>query len=152
MKNRSLLVVISIAAAAAGCAGFEHPGSLSSPSIAGNNSLLGNWTSSSLIPNPSTCTDFVWNVTEQTAMSAKGTFSATCPGGLKVTGTAQGTFTSPVSIAWSGQGNATAEGLTSCAVSLTGTANIGTDSIMVPYTGDTCLGKVSGTETLKKKK
>lgn len=151
MKNRILLVVFSIAAAAAaGCTGFEHQSSLTSPTIAGNSSLLGSWTSSSLIPTPSTCTDFVWNVSEQTAASAKGAFSATCAGDLKLTGTAQGGFTSPVAIAWSAQGNATAPGLTSCAVSLTGTAALGTDSISVPYAGDTCLGKVSGIETLKR--
>jgi hypothetical protein len=151
MKNRILLVVFSIAAvAAAGCAGFEHKSSLTSPTIAGNSSLLGSWTSSSLIPTPSTCTNFVWNVSEQTATTARGAFSATCPGDLKVTGTAQGGFSSATVIAWSAQGNATAPGLTSCAVALTGTATLGTDSISVPYAGDTCLGKVSGIETLKK--
>lgn len=151
MKNRILLVVFSIAAAAAtGCVGFEHQSSLTSPTIAGNSSLLGSWTSSTLIPAPSTCTDFVWNVSEQTATTAKGSFSATCAGDLKVSGTAQGGFTSPVAISWSAQGNASAPGLTSCAVSLAGTAAIGTDSISVPYAGDTCLGRVSGIETLKR--
>ena len=33
---------------------------------------------------------------------------------------------------------------------LTGTAEIGVDSIRVPYSGDTCLGKVSGVEVLRK--
>jgi hypothetical protein len=152
MRNRILLVMFSIVGAVtAACTGFEHQNSLTAPGIAGNNSLLGNWTSSTIIPAPNTCTDFVWKVTEQNATSAKGSFSATCPGDLKVTGTAQGAFTSPVTIGWNAQGTATAPGLTSCAVTLTGTANLGTDSISVPYTGDTCLGKVSGTETLKKR-
>jgi hypothetical protein len=151
MKNRILLVVFSIAAAAAaGCTGFERQSSLTSPTAAGNNALLGSWTSTSLIPTPSTCTNFVWTVTEQTATSAKGSFSATCPGDLKLTGTAQGGFTSPSEIAWSAQGNATAPGLTSCTITLTGTATLGTDSISVPYEGDTCLGHVKGIETLKK--
>jgi hypothetical protein len=112
---------------------------------------LGTWTSSSLIPTPSTCTDFQWKVSEQTGTSAKGSFTATCPGDLKLTGTAQGAFTSPIAISWSAQGNATAPGLTSCAITLTGTATAGTDSISIPYAGDTCLGKVSGIETLKKR-
>jgi len=90
MKNRTILVVLSIAAAAAaGCTGFERESSPTSPTAAGNNSLLGSWTSSQLIPTPSTCTDFVWNVSEQTATSAKGSFTATFPGDLKLTGTAQ---------------------------------------------------------------
>ncbi len=153
MKNRTILVVLSIAAAAAaGCTGFDRQSSLTEPTAAGNNSLLGTWTSSSLIPTPSTCTDFQWKVTEQTGTSAaKGSFSATCPGDLKLTGTAQGSFTSPVEIAWSAQGNATAPGLTSCEIKLTGTATAGTDSITIPYAGDTCLGKVSGIETMKKR-
>jgi hypothetical protein len=151
MKNRILMVVLSIAATAAvGCAGLERHSSLTEPTAAGNNSLLGNWTSSTLIPTPSTCTDFKWNVTEQTTVAAKGSFSASCPGDLKFTGTAQGTLTSPTAINWSATGNATGPGLTSCALTLSGTASIGTDSIVVPYAGDTCLGKVSGIETLKK--
>jgi len=152
MKNRILLTVFSIAAlAAAGCAGFEQKSGLTGPSAAGNSAMLGNWTSSSIIPTPSTCTDFKWNVSEQTATSAKGSFSATCAGELKLTGTAQGAFTTPTSIEWSAQGNATAPGLISCVISLTGTARLSTDSIIVPYAGDTCLGKVSGIETLKKR-
>jgi hypothetical protein len=138
------------ASVAAGCAGFEHRSSSTEPTAAGNNSLLGNWTSSTLIPTPSTCTDFKWNVSEQTASTAKGSFSASCPGDLKFTGTAQGVMSTPTSINWSAAGNATGPGLTSCAITLTGTATLGTDSISVPYAGDTCLGKVSGIETLKK--
>ena len=152
MKNRILFAVFSMAAvAASACTGFERQSGVTGPSAAGNNSMLGTWTSSSIIPAPSTCTDFKWTVSEQTAISAKGAFSATCAGELKLTGTAQGGFTTPTSIAWSAQGNATAPGLTSCAISLKGTATLGTDSIRVPYEGDTCLGKVSGIESLKKR-
>jgi hypothetical protein len=35
-------------------------------------------------------------------------------------------------------------------VTLTGTAELGVDSIRIPYAGDTCLGKVSGVETLRR--
>ena len=152
MKNRTLLVALSIAVAAAtGCTGFERGGTLTEPTAAGNNSLLGAWTSSTVIPTPSTCTEFVWNVSEQTATSAKGSFSATCGGQLKLTGTAEGTFANPTTISWTAAGNATAPGLPSCAITLTGTATLRTDSITIPYAGDTCLGKVSGIETLKKR-
>ena len=54
-------------------------------------------------------------------------------------------------IAWTADGNATAPGLTSCAIKLTGTATLGTDSILVPYKGTTCLGAVEGIETLRKR-
>jgi hypothetical protein len=150
MKNRLALIVFVVTAVAAGCTSVEHQSSVTSPSAGGISSLLGSWTSSSLIPTPSTCTDFKWNVSEQTATSAKGSFTATCANDLKLAGTAQGSFTSTAAIAWSADGNATAPGLTSCAVKLTGTATIGTDSIIVPYQGTTCLGPVSGIETLKK--
>ena len=112
---------------------------------------MGSWTSSSLIPSPSSCTDFKWNVTEQTGTSAKGSFTATCASDLKLTGTAQGAFTAAGAIAWTATGNATAPGLTSCAISLAGTATLGTDSIVVPYKGTTCLGPVEGIETMKKR-
>ena len=152
MRNRILVALLSASAfAATGCIGFEHKSASTEPGVAGNGALLGNWSSSNLIPSPDACSDFKWNVTEQTATSAKGNFSATCAGDLKLTGTAQGAFTTSATIAWSGTANATAPGLTSCAVSLSGTAELQVDSIRIPYTGDTCLGKVSGVEILRKR-
>lgn len=151
MKNRILVAVLSLAAVSTACIGFERESSLTGPSAAGNSALLGSWSSSNLIPAPSSCSDFKWNVTEQSAASARGSFTATCANDLKVAGTAQGSFTTAGTIAWSGQANATAPGLTSCAVTLTGTAELGVDSIRIPYSGDTCLGKVSGVETLRRR-
>jgi hypothetical protein len=149
MKNVPFLLILSVAAAAAGCIGFERKSSVTGPSATGISALLGNWSSSNLIPSPNACTDFNWNVTEQTATTAKGSFSASCTGDLKLSGTAQGTL-SGGGISWTAQGIGTAPGLPSCAISLTGTAELGLDSIRVPYTGDTCLGKVSGTEILRR--
>ena len=92
------------------------------------------------------------NATEQTATSAKGTFSATCAGDLQVSGTAEGAFSSGSAalINWKATGTASAPGLTSCSIALTGTAELGVDSIRIPYEGTTCLGRVSGVETLRK--
>lgn len=149
MKNVTFLLILSVAAAAAGCIGFERKSSVTGPSATGISALLGNWSSSSLIPSPNACADFKWNVTEQTATTAKGSFSASCTGDLKLSGTAQGTLSSG-GINWTAQGIGSAPGLPSCAISLTGTAELGLDSIRVPYTGDTCLGKVSGTEVLRR--
>jgi hypothetical protein len=127
MKTNFFAIVLAAAIGAAGCTSLEHKSSLTDPSAAGDSSLLGNWTSSTLIPTPSTC-----------------------PGDLKFTGNAQGVLKSPTAIEWSAKGNATGPGLPSCAMSLTGTASIGTEAIIIPYAGDTCLGKVQGIETLKK--
>jgi hypothetical protein len=143
--------VLSIAAASAvGCIGFERKSSLTGPSAGGIGALSGNWSSSNLIPSPNACTDFKWNATEQTSTSARGSFSATCAGDLRLTGTAQGTL-SGSGISWAAQGNATAPGLTACAITLTGTAELGVDSIRIPYSGTTCLGAVSGVEELKRR-
>jgi hypothetical protein len=146
-----LALCLAVAGAAAACFGYERGKSPTGPSAGGTGSLLGNWTSSSLIPTPSTCADFKWNVTEQTATSARGSFSATCANDLKLTGTAQGTLTGST-IDWSAQGLASAPGVPGgCEIKLKGTAEIGVTSIRVPYEGDTCLGKVNGVETLQKR-
>jgi hypothetical protein len=150
MKNAIRIVLcLGIAASAPACIGFEHKSTAAGPSAAGVGALMGNWTSSSIVPSPSTCSDFKWNVTEQTGTSARGSFSATCAGDLKLVGTAQGTLTGST-ISWSAQGTASAPGLSACPIWLTGTAELSIDAIRVPYAGDTCLGKVSGTEVLRK--
>jgi hypothetical protein len=139
-----------LAVVTAACFGYERKSTVTQPTgSTGVAALLGNWTSASVVPSPSTCTDFKWNVTEQTTNTARGSFSATCANDLKLSGTAQGTLTGSI-INWSAQGTATAPGLPSCAVSLTGTAEIGLDSVRVPYSGDTCAGRVSGTEVLRR--
>ena len=149
-KLAQLVVCLSLAVSTAACFGFERTSTPAAPSAAGVGSLMGNWTSSSLVPSPSSCSDFKWNVTEQTGTTAKGSFSATCAGDLKLTGTAQGTLNGST-IQWSANALANAPGVTNCSVSLTGTAEIGVTSIRVPYSGDTCLGKVSGVETLSRR-
>ena len=151
MRNRILSALLVVSAiAVSGCIGFERQSNVTGPTAAGNSAMLGTWTSTNLIPSPASCTNFVWSVTEQSATAAKGNFSASCAGDLKVSGSAQGNFTTAGTIAWSGTANATGPGLTACAVSLSGTAELTVDSIKIPYSGDTCLGKVSGIETLKR--
>ncbi len=141
--------VLSIAAG--GCLELERKSTLAGPSQLNDlRSLLGTWSSASVVPSPESCTDFTWEVTEQSGNSASGNFSATCPGGLKVAGTARGTMLGSA-ISWTATGTATAAGLpSSCAISLTGTAYLETDRIRVPYSGQTCLGAVSGEEILKR--
>jgi hypothetical protein len=150
MKNCIFASALAFAVASAGCASFEHSNSTTGPSATGVAGLMGSWVSASaVIPSPSSCSDFKWNATEQTATGAKGSFSATCAGDLKVTGTAQGILSGSV-ITWSAEGDATSAGI-ACRITLTGTAEIGANSIRVPYSGDTCVGKVSGVEILNRK-
>jgi len=154
MKNYAFAIVVAVALAAAGCVGFEHKSTVTGPSngTATINALMGTWASASsgVIPSPSTCVDFKWSPTEQTATSAKGSFSATCAGGLKVAGTASGTL-SGSTITWGANGSATESGGSPCPITLTGTAELGANSIRIPYTGSTCVGPVSGVEILNKK-
>jgi hypothetical protein len=152
MKNLTLIVVLSVAAASAtACVGFERKSGDTGPSATGVNAMVGSWTSATIIPSPSACTNFKWNATEQTPTSAKGAFSASCAGDLQVSGTAEGTLNTTAStITWKANGTATAPGITSCAIALTGTAELGVDSIRIPYSGTTCLGAVAGVETLRK--
>jgi hypothetical protein len=152
MNTRILSFVLSItvAAAASGCIGFERESTLTGPTAVSTSALLGTWSASNIIPAPNTCTDFKWTVSEQTTTTAKGSFSATCAGDLKVSGTAQGAFTTQGNISWSAQGNATGPGLTSCGIALNGTAELTSTAIRIPYSGTTCLGPVSGTQVLNK--
>jgi hypothetical protein len=144
-----IAVCLTIAISAAACIGYERNNTPTSPS-GGSGSLVGNWTSSSLIPTPSSCADFKWNITEQVGNTAKGSFSATCANDLKLTGTAQGTINGST-IEWSATAVGNAAGLANCQVSLKGTAEIGVTTVRVPYSGDTCLGKVSGVESLSRR-
>jgi hypothetical protein len=151
MTKKILLTaaVCLVSAFSAACLEFEHKSSIG-PTDSGLSALGGTWTSSNVIPSASTCTDFLWNVKEQTGTSASGSFSATCAGQLKLNGTARGTLSGSV-IEWSADGTATASGLPSCAITLTGKAELTATSIRVPYSGDTCLGKVSGVENLQRR-
>jgi hypothetical protein len=142
------VVTVGAVVLTSACLGYERKSTLG-PSSTGVSALLGNWTSSNLIPSASTCTDFKWNVTQQTGNTASGTFSATCAGDLKVAGTANGTL-SGSAVMWTAQATASVPNLPACAISLNGTAELGVDSIRVPYSGDTCLGKVNGVEVLRK--
>ena len=145
---RHALIAFCLAAAASACSGYEQKSTLE-PSATGVSALLGSWSSASLVPSADSCSDFKWNVTQQTGNSASGTFSATCKGDLRVSGTASGTL-SGSTVTWTAQATASVANVLSCPISLNGTAELGSDSIRVPYAGDTCLGKVSGVEILKK--
>jgi hypothetical protein len=147
--NKTILALM-LALVASGCVGFEHKSSVTGPSGAGISALMGTWTSASIIPSPTTCTDFTWAATEQTNTTAKGSFSATCPGDLRFSGTAEGELTPSGTITWRAQANASGPGLPTCGLALNGSAELTTDSIRIPYSGNTCVGAVSGVEVLKR--
>ena len=143
---------IAACAAASACVGYENRTTAPSSTTKGVEALVGTWTSASttIIPSPSSCTDFKWNPTQQTPTSAMGSFSASCAGGLKVSGTAAGTLNG-TTVTWTANALASTPEIPSCTVSLSGTAELGVNSIRVPYSGTTCLGPVSGVEILNRK-
>jgi hypothetical protein len=155
MKQHMFACVAAVAIAAAGCIGFDHKSSVTSPTSTGIDALAGSWQSVSdaggVIPSPSTCSDFKWNAVTQTATTASGSFSANC-NGVVYAGTASGTLMG-TTVGWSANGTATAASLpvSPCAIALTGTAELGTNSIRVPYSGTTCLGPVSGVQILNRR-
>ena len=149
--KRSLSVVIVTAIVAAGC--FKVDSKVSTPTTSAS-SLSGTWASVESLPGASgslaqSCTDFRWAVTELTGTTGAGTFSATCLGNISVTGSARGTLVGST-INWSANATGTAPGGPSCAIALAGSAVLETDKIRIPYAGTTCLGPVSGTETIKR--
>lgn len=152
MKNYILATLLCFAVTAAGCLEYTSKTTSTAPSGAGVAALLGNWASAgaTVVPSAGTCSDFKWSPTEQTSNSAKGSFSASCAGDLKVSGTATGTLTGSV-ITWSANANAATPSQPTCSVALAGTAELGVESIRIPYSGSTCLGQVSGVEILNKR-
>lgn len=148
--TRKLLLATSIAAMlSAACFNFLNPSSTNSTSVKAQD-LAGSWASiASATTLQNTCTDFRWSVTEVSGNTGSGTFSATCLGTLKVTGTGQGTL-SGTTITWTATATAAAPGIASCPIALTGTAKFEDAQLRVPYSGTTCLGPVSGTEILRK--
>jgi hypothetical protein len=164
---RRLLAVGLIAASAAmgaACA-FENKTSVTAPStldlgalptVSGLSpqaaTLVGIWLSQNgpTLPDPSTCGNFQWQITGQTATSVTGNFSATCGGSVTVQGTASGELNGDT-VTVKVNGAAVVSGLPLCNVSLTGTGTITNgDTLTLPWSGTTCLGPVQGTETLHK--
>src|SRR5688500_12314441 len=149
MNRRILALSLCCAALNAGCFEFMNT-SLTKPD-ASINFLGGRWVSASADASSllNSCTNFVWNVTEKTATSGAGTFSATCFHVIQVSGTAQRTM-SGSTITWSASGVSNGGPTGSCPINLSGTASLTATQIQIPFTGSTCLGPVSGTELLTK--
>jgi len=117
-------------------------------------SLIGTWKSAAAVGSPGatsvgSCSDFVWTVTTQTATDVSGSFSGTCLGSASITGTGTGHIDGS-SVTININGNGSMSGLPSCPFSIGGTGTISGETIAVPYNGSTCLGPLSGTQTLQR--
>jgi len=153
IRNAAFMFVALVA-----CAGCEiqrgsttTPTPVTSESTASATSYVGVWASQAAAgaTDPSkACSSFEWNITTQTPTSIAGSFSATCLGNVVITGTASGVFNGQtIEIAVGGTANISG---VQCTFALTSTGAIEGDAIRLPYSGTTCLGPVSGTETLRR--
>jgi hypothetical protein len=113
---------------------------------------VGRWasqTSPTAVATLSSCSNFQWNVTSQTATTMTGQFSAVCLGMYQVTGTASGQLDGGVAHIVL-NASTTLPNVGACPVTLTSDATLDGDLIRLPYNAQTCLGNYSGTETLRK--
>jgi hypothetical protein len=109
--------------------------------------MLGTWNGPAATPTAQSCGGLQWNITSQTGTQVSGEFAATCADGIKLAGTMTATH-SETTIPWAATGTAT-KGTTTCPFSMTGTGTFqGTSNIAVNYAGTTCLGPLSGSETI----
>jgi len=112
-------------------------------------SYIGTWTGPTVTPAAQSCGGLMWKITSQTGSQASGDFAATCADGVKLDGTMTATH-SDTSIPWAATGTAT-RGAATCPFNMTGTGTFqGTSNIVVTYSGTSCNGPVSGTETIKR--
>jgi hypothetical protein len=166
MKKTFFAAVFGAALAVTGC-GFEHsslPAAPSGPSApspdpgasTGDNSsgaLTGVWSSPAVaaIPAGTTCHEFQWRITSQTTTYLSGEFYANCSAGIVVRGVASGQLNGS-DVTLGASGTATLPGILSCPFSLNGTGQIqgNNESMNLQYSGTTCVGPVSGTETLRR--
>jgi hypothetical protein len=125
-------------------------------------SLLGTWivqgtsntasatpsASPSALPDFSSCSNFAWAVTTQTATEASGRFSAECGADIVLKGTITGRLDRGATIPIVVSGTLI-RGTDECPFSLTG-EGIQLDSVTfkINYTGTTCLGPMQGSNNL----
>jgi hypothetical protein len=145
-----LLLLMNMTLLTAGCSNLFSFQNKTAPTETPTALASGQWTSiSSTTSLTETCTNFSWTIVEISGTSGNGSFTATCFGGMAVTGTAEGTLAG-TEVTWTAEATGTtADGLV-CPISLSGTATYDGTQFRIPYTGTTCLGPVSGTEILRK--
>lgn len=154
MTRKLLTATLVAALTSAGCSNsllssLTKPSS-PTPTPTGVQALSGTW--SSVAPSTSfssTCSDFMWIVTDVTGDTGSGSFTAKCFNNMTIAGTASGKM-SGNTIAWTATAVGTSPSIDSCPISLSGTATFENEQIRVPFSGTTCLGAISGVEILRK--
>lgn len=156
--TQALFFSLAVAAASTGCEIITKQNSPTAPSGSTSSSLkmdafVGSWASSAVTPpSPSSCGNLQYTVTPTSASSANVTFSATCAGGLQVSGTGVGTLGAS-SLNWSAQGTVSQGGIACPFVFPSGSNTAVSEgaALRVNYSGTICGLPVSGSELVNKK-
>jgi len=155
MKLLRTALVIALAVSSTACFDMlkdlfdKSPTSPTASSDGTVRSYIGTWTGSAAAPAAQSCGGMQWKVTSQSGTQVNGEFAATCGDGVKLAGTMTATH-SDTSIPWAATGTAT-KGDATCPFNMTGTGTFqGTSNIVVNYSGTSCNGPISGTETIKR--
>lgn len=149
------------------CAGFEEQRTLlvptstnptpepgPGPTVGASGPMVGVWAADAEFapPDVATCGNFQWQISSQSDTSLSGTFSATCGGNLTINGSGTGHMLNPQQVQISVDGAAVIGGFAACNFAVTGIGTItNNDTLTIPYSGNTCLGPVRGTETLRRR-
>src|SRR4051794_10130223 len=125
MKFLRPLAIAILALATTACYGldnlFNKSPTTDSSSSSSARSYIGTWIGPATAALPAqTCGGLQWKITSQVDSQISGDFTATCAGGINLTGTVIATAADAVAIPWAASGTAT-QGATSCAFNLTGT-------------------------------
>ena len=167
--SRSLAFVFVIATVVAGCnmershsaIGPTSPTSSASGQVSSQPSFLGTWRSVVINPvsltfdatvnvDPHKCGVFQWTVTSQSSTEIAGQLSANCQC-IPVSATANGRLTGPSAVTISVDGSGTLPGTGPCTFSVAATGTLeDSDTLRLTYTGTSCLGPMSGQETLRR--
>src|SRR4030095_15668275 len=106
MKTYIFACALAVSVAVGACVSYENKTTTTSPTAGSTvDALVGAWQSAinpTALPSPTSCTNFNWTPSQQTATSVMGSFSATCPGGLKVAGNASASL-SGSTVSWTAE-------------------------------------------------
>jgi hypothetical protein len=165
MKNwtRVLLFALSIGMLASACAPAASSSAVTSPTATSNAAATigtlttGTWASLAADPAPGTvlmtpgsCGNFKWNVITATLVSATGTFSADCGGGLTLAGSATGTLNGTTAN-WGASGSVAGTPYL-CNFIAAGTAALEAGGVRITYNATVCGTVITGSELISKRK
>jgi hypothetical protein len=159
-RNFTLGGLIALSMIMGACAQFETSHETLTPAApsplpggSANGELVGIWLPEIGVaaPSPSSCGNFQWEITSQSDTAIQGNFAAECGGGVTISATVHGTLDNPTTVTVHIQGTGNVSGL-GCPFTLDGVGTLSDNNraLTIPYTGTTCFGPMSGTETIRR--